>query len=114
MAGSQSIVSIELSNLNNCRDTGIYAINPKMVKITGTVFENEPGSSLCKYGIQIYFRPDSSPIQVIRKILIEENKINFCQEYGILIGTLYKHSFVDSLSAIKLLKNKVANNDVGL
>jgi hypothetical protein len=51
MAGSQSIVSIELSYLNNCRDTGIYAISPKMLKISGTVFDNEPGSSLCKHGI---------------------------------------------------------------
>jgi hypothetical protein len=78
MAGSHSIVSIELSYLNNCRDTGIYSVNPKMLKITGTVFDNEPGSSLCNHGIQIFFKPDPTSTLPSRKILIEENKINYC------------------------------------
>lgn len=80
MVGSQSIVSIELSYFTNCRVTGIYSVNPKMLKITGTVFDNEPDSSQCKHGIQIYFKPDSNPPQTLRKILIEENKINYCKD----------------------------------
>ncbi len=66
-----------------------------MIKVSGTVFDNEPGSSTCKCGIQIQFKAESgSAIQ--RKVLIEENKINYCQEIGILVGSITKNSFIDS------------------
>lgn len=108
-------MSIELSYLTNCKETGIYSLNPKMIKVSGTIFDNEPGYSTCKCGIKICFKADTSiTTQNLRKILIEENKINYCQDKGILIGPLAKNTFIDSFSAIKLLKNKVINNEMGL
>ena len=39
-AGSNSILSIELSSVTLCRNSGVVAINPKILKVSGTVLED--------------------------------------------------------------------------
>lgn len=50
-AGSSSILSIELSSLSQCRNTGVISINPKILKVSGTTLENIENN-----GIQVIFK----------------------------------------------------------
>lgn len=50
MVGSGSILSIELSSISNMRSVGVLAVNPKILKVSGTMFDNGIEST-CKYGI---------------------------------------------------------------
>lgn len=50
MVGSGSILSIELSSISNMRSVGVLAVNPKILKVSGTMLDNGIEST-CKYGI---------------------------------------------------------------
>ena len=111
--GTNSILSIELSYVTDCRQTAIYTINPKILKVSGTVFENIEGN-----GIEIKFSNDTEPSPnkknetVVKKIFIEENRIQNCKDNGIkLTSKGSKHKNITQTNAIvKLLKNRLYNN----
>lgn len=48
-AGYNSILSIELSYISDCFMTGILSMNPKILKVAGTIIENieDKGIELC-------------------------------------------------------------------
>lgn len=75
LAGNNSILSIELSSITDCRQSGIICANPKLLKVSGTVLENIEG-----HGIEINFfnLKEVSPIYIrdtAKKVHIEDNKI---------------------------------------
>lgn len=72
LTGQNSILSIELSYITDCRQTGIVCNNPKFLKVSGTVIENIETN-----GIDIKFSTTDYEIQKepIKKVLIEDNKI---------------------------------------
>jgi len=41
LAGSSSIVRIELSSIQDSRKTAILCLNPKILKISGTIIDNQ-------------------------------------------------------------------------
>jgi hypothetical protein len=45
-AGLNSILSVELSYINDCRQAGIVCINPRLLKVSGTVIENIDGNGI--------------------------------------------------------------------
>jgi hypothetical protein len=55
MAGTNSILSIELSSVSENRSVGVLIINPKILKVSGTMFDHQL-EGFCKIGIQILFK----------------------------------------------------------
>ena len=85
IAGNNSILSIELSSITNCRQAGIICDNPKLLKVSGTIIENIEGN-----GIEITFSnvKEVSPIYIretAKKVHIEDNRFQGCKDCGILI-----------------------------
>jgi hypothetical protein len=45
IAGSSSIISIELSSIQDAKKAALLTINPKILKISGTTIDNQKSSS---------------------------------------------------------------------
>lgn len=114
MTGSNSILSIELSSISDSRQVGILCVNPKILKITGTMFDNQ-SETHAKIGIQLLFK-DSPANKILKKVLIEENRIVNCKETGLQISALdtSSGSCVDSIAAVKIQKNRIYSNYQGV
>ncbi|CDW73677.1 UNKNOWN [Stylonychia lemnae] len=138
LAGSNSILSVELSHITNVRQGAIAVVNPKILKVSGTVIDTIMGN-----GIQILFKNikmnvikrgsvltskvssmslsnlgSTSQREIIKKVYIEDNKIINCKESGIFIrsivpdqmkvGSNQKYPRINAI--IKIQKNKIYQN----
>ena len=52
LAGANSILSVELSQITYCRHGALVAINPKILKVSGSVIDKVEGN-----GLEIIFKP---------------------------------------------------------
>lgn len=129
MAGPNSILSIELSYITDCRSSAFICNNPKLFKLSGTVIENVE----CR-GVDLCFRNQNSIQQAnsllspkaqkenIRKVSIEDNKIQNCKESAIIIhGSALSlndpnyNTQEKSQLIIKLYKNRIYfNKETGI
>ena len=71
LAGSNSILSVELSYITDCRLSALMCCNPKLLKLSGTIIENVEG-----HGVDIkLYNQDENSKEIMKKIYIEDNKI---------------------------------------
>lgn len=88
LTGPNSMLSVELSYITDCRLSGIMCSNPKLLKLSGTVIENVDG-----HGVDIkLYNQDERSKDTVKKIYIEDNKIQNCKESGIFVHGLVTSS----------------------
>lgn len=88
LTGSNSILSVELSYITDIRLAALMCCNPKLLKLSGTVIENVEG-----HGVDIkLYNHDAASKDNVKKIIIEDNKIQNCKESGIFVHGLVTSS----------------------
>ena len=89
LAAANSILSIELSCIRECRATAIYAENPRILKISGTILEQ-----IDHTGIELLLSSKLRP-----EVCLEDNKVSYCKGYGMRICA--------AGNGVKIVKNRV-------